>query len=94
MKKLKVFHKVANVSRKEASIAPRLVRVDVHGEPCENIHQRNGSAPRVFNTSHGSMTLPTDLLIFLPLSSTMWPRHNTCSKGLVPKTRVFTASRV
>ena len=79
MKKLNVFHNVASVSRSEASIAPRLVRVELHGEPWENIHQRSGSAPRVFKTSHGSITLPIDLLIFLPFSSTMRPRHSTCS---------------
>src|SRR5665213_1265376 len=61
----------SSISSVSASVAPRLVRVEVHGEPWENIHQRSGSAPRVFRTSHGSMTLPTDLLIFLPFSSTM-----------------------
>ena len=94
MKKLKVFQSVASVSRSEASMAPKLVRVEDQGEPWENIHQRSGSAPREFNTSHGSITLPTDLLIFLPSSSTMRPRHNTCSYGVAPKTKVFTASKV
>ena len=55
----------------EESIAPELARVEVQGDPWENIHQRSASAPRVSSTSQGSMTLPTDLLIFLPVSSTM-----------------------
>src|SRR5580692_2671478 len=71
VKKLKVFHSVASVSRIEESIAPRLARVEVHGEPWENIHQRSASDPLVSRTSHGSITLPTDLLIFFPVSSTM-----------------------
>src|ERR1700677_4455848 len=62
VKKLKMFHSVASVSRNDASMAPSPALVDVHGEPCENIHQRSGSAPRVLSTSHGSMTLPSDLL--------------------------------
>src|ERR1700735_5607721 len=66
VKKLNVFQSVAKVSRIAESIAPRLARVEVHGEPCENIHQRSGSAPRELSTSHGSMTLPRDLRLLLP----------------------------
>jgi hypothetical protein len=71
VKKLKVFHSVTRVWRSEASMAPRLALVEVQGEPCENIHQRSASAPRVLSTSQGSMTLPTDLDILRPFSSTM-----------------------
>ena len=72
-----VFHRVSRVSRIEASMASKLTRVGVHGEPWENIHHRSGSAPRVARISHGSMTLPTLLDILRPSASTMWPRHST-----------------
>ena len=48
MKKLKVFHSVSNMSRSAVSMAARLARVGVHGEPWLNIHQRSGiGAPGV-----------------------------------------------
>ncbi len=60
-----------------ASITSKLTRVGVHGEPWLNIHHRSGSAPRVSRISHGSITFPTDLDIFRPSASTMWPRQST-----------------
>ena len=72
-----VFHRVSRVSRMEASMTSKLTRVGVHGEPCENIHHRRGSAPRVERISHGSMTLPTLLDILRPSASTMCPRQST-----------------
>ena len=72
-----VFHRVSSASRIDASIASKLTRVGVHGDPCENIHHRSGSAPRVERISQGSMTLPTLLDILRPSASTMWPRHRT-----------------
>ena len=35
------------------SMTSKLTRVGVHGDPCENIHHRRGSAPRVARISHG-----------------------------------------
>jgi hypothetical protein len=72
-----VFHKVRRVSRMAASMASKLTRVGVHGDPCENIHHRSGSAPRVSRISQGSVTLPRLLDIFRPSASTRWPRHST-----------------
>ena len=72
-----VFHRVSRASRIEASMTSKLTRVGVHGDPCENIHHRSGSAPRVDRISHGSMTLPTDFDILRPSASTMCPRHRT-----------------
>ena len=78
VKKLKVFHSVSNMSRIAVSMAPRVARVGVQGEPWLNIHQRMASAPRVSRMVHGSMMLPSDLDILRPSASTMWPRHTTC----------------
>jgi len=93
VKKLNVFHNVSNMSRIAVSMAPRVARVGVQGEPWLNIHQRSASAPRVSSTDQGSMMLPSDLDILRPSASTMWPRHTTCLYGLWPNTRVLTASR-
>ena len=38
------------------------------------------------------MTLPLDLDIFCPSSSTMCPRHTTLQYGVAPNTSVFTAN--
>ena len=91
-KKLQVFHSVISTSDVDASIASRLVRVAVQGEPWWNIHQRIGSAPRVSRMAHGSITFPTLLDIFFPSASTMWPRDITVRYGARPNTRVLTAS--
>ena len=72
-----VFHSVSSESRMEVSMTSKLTRVGVHGDPCENIHQRSGSAPRVVRISHGSITLPTLLDILRPSASTMCPRQST-----------------
>src|ERR1700733_2992201 len=61
VKKLKVFHSVSNRSRIAVSMAPRVARVGVHGEPWLNIHHRMASAPRVSRIFQGSMMLPSDL---------------------------------
>ena len=74
------------------SMAPSVARVAVHGDPCENIHQRMASAPRVSRIDQGSMMLPSDLDILRPSASTMWPRQTTWRYGLSPKTSVLMAS--
>jgi hypothetical protein len=92
VKKLKVFHSFSSMSRKAVSMAARLARVGVQGEPWLNIHQRRASAPRVSRIVHGSMMFPSDLDILRPSASTMWPRHTTCLYGVSPNTRVLMAS--
>ena len=93
MKKLNVFHSVNNMSRIAVSMAPRVARVGVQGEPWLNIHQRMASAPRVSRICHGSMMLPSDLDILRPSASTMWPRQTTWRYGLPPNTITLMASR-
>ncbi len=78
MKKLSVFHSFSNMSRMAVSIAARLARVGVHGDPWLNIHHRSASAPLVSRIVQGSMMLPNDLDILRPSASTMWPRQTTC----------------
>ncbi len=63
------------------SMTSKLTRVGVQGDPCENIHHRRGSAPRVSRISQGSMTFPTLLDILRPSASTMCPRHSTLRYG-------------
>ena len=55
-------------------------------------YQRRASAPNDEKICQGSMTLPLDLDIFCPSSSTMCPRHTTLRYGVAPNTSVFTAS--
>ena len=71
VKKLKVFHNFSNMSRMAVSMASRLARVGVQGEPWLNIHQRSASAPRVSRIAQGSMAFPRDLDILRPSASTM-----------------------
>ena len=66
----------------------RLVRVEVHGEPWWNIHQRSGSAPRESRIVQGSMTLPRLFDIFRRSASTIWPRARTWRYGTSPCTRL------
>ena len=87
-----MFHSVSSMSRMAVSMAPSVARVGVQGDPCENIHQRMASAPRVSRIDQGSMMLPSDLDILRPSASTMWPRQTTWRYGLWPKTRVLMAS--
>ena len=72
-----VFHSVSSVSRIEASMASKLTRVGVHGEPWENIHHRSGSAPRVVEDLPRVDDVATLLDILRPSASTMWPRQRT-----------------
>jgi hypothetical protein len=91
-KKEYVFHSVRRNWRVDSSRPSIDTRFVVHGEPNENMYQRNASAPRVSSTSHGSSTLPRDFDIFWPAPSTIRPRHTTFLYGVCPNTSVFTAS--
>ena len=52
-----------------------------HGEPEHAMNQRNASAPCSSISGIGSRMLPRCLLIFLPSSARMWPRHDDVLVG-------------
>jgi hypothetical protein len=91
-KKENTFQSVTSVLRADSRMASSYTRRLVHGEPAEKKYQRRASAPCDPSTSHGSMTLPLLFDIFWPSASTMCARHTTLRKGVLPNTRVFTAS--
>jgi hypothetical protein len=54
-------------------------------------YHRNASAPWRSSTSHGGTMLPSDLDIFLPSASAMWPRQRTVLYGERSNSSVETA---
>ena len=76
-KKLNTFHSVSSVCRVDSRMPSSNTRRGVHGWPAEKKYHRRLSAPNDEKICHGSITLPLDLDIFCPSSSTMCPRHTT-----------------
>ncbi len=86
-----VFQYVSRTLRTISDSAVCPMRRGDHGEPEHAMNQRSASAPCSSMSGIGSRMLPRCLLIFLPSSARMWPRHTTFSYELWSNTSVPTA---
>ena len=87
-----MFQSFMSVWEVVSRIESNETRRGVHGWPKLRKFQRRASLPSSEKMLHGSMTLPRDLDIFCPSSSTISPRQTTFRYGVLSKTSVFTAS--